>query len=222
MLTTISNGLSGLPEVVSLTVNLFYNDIGRLVKYWVSKEKVPQVTKNVFFHIADSSISVFVSLILFIAENIGQDWRATTYGIFKPNYGESWKEVERRVNALKSDIDKAVVLLDDVDDKLHKLQSIPIASESFHDAPEDVPANIFRVGCPAFERHVYNDNKDVNEIARYFDSEDTIKEFRSLTLWGGRRIDERYVSFHYGDTRIRNKELDAMFWIDSEKESTIY
>ena len=71
-------------------------------------------------------------------------------------------------------------------------------------------------------------------IARFFDRSEVIVQidhllqkqktetsFQSLALWGLGGVGKSSVALRYAETKVHDGELDAMFWIRSEKEVTL-
>lgn len=61
----------------------------------------------------------------------------------------------------------------------------------------------------------------IGKIEHHFNQVDTSTSFRSLALYGLGGVGKSSVALKFAEAKIRNGELDAMFWVYSEKLVTI-
>lgn len=75
---------------------------------------------------------------------------------------------------------------------------------------------------PSIRTSRFFDRTDVIEkIEDYFSQVDTTEIFRSLALYGLGGVGKSSVALRYAEGKLRRGELDAMFWVHSEKLNTI-
>lgn len=75
---------------------------------------------------------------------------------------------------------------------------------------------------PAIRTSRFFDRDDVIEkIDHHFNQVDPDTSFRSLALYGLGGVGKSSVALRYVENKIRKGELDAMFWVYSEKQVTI-
>lgn len=88
------------------------------------------------------------------------------------------------------------------------------------DEPANLPCFIYPTSRTV---RFFDRTEDIIQIDRYFNNraQDADQPFRSLTLYGIGGVGKSSVALRYAETRIRRKELDAMFWVAGEKEVTI-
>lgn len=59
------------------------------------------------------------------------------------------------------------------------------------------------------------------KIDHFFEEQQKEKSIQSLALWGLGGVGKSCVALRYAEAKVRDGELDAMFWIRSEKDVTI-
>ena len=67
----------------------------------------------------------------------------------------------------------------------------------------------------------FNRSDVIEKIERYFNQMDIDTSFRSLALYGLGGVGKSSVALRYAEIKLRKGELDAMFWVYSEKLVTI-
>jgi KaiC/GvpD/RAD55 family RecA-like ATPase len=78
------------------------------------------------------------------------------------------------------------------------------------------------VMLPAIRTSRFFDRTDViAKIDDYFNKVDPEISFRSLALYGLGGVGKSSVALRFAETKVRKGELDAMFWVYSEKLNTI-
>lgn len=115
----------------------------------------------------------------------------------------------------------------DVDDIL-QLQSMlalspgsGLMSPQAHDRSNEV-AKLPCIIPPPFRIPRFFNRTDVMaKMEGFFSGQDTEHSFRSIALYGLGGVGKSSVALEYAERRLRNGELDAMFWIPSEKAVTI-
>lgn len=75
---------------------------------------------------------------------------------------------------------------------------------------------------PTFKTARFFDRDDViDKIENYFNQVNTDNTFRSLALYGLGGVGKSSVALKYAETRVRRGDIDALFWVYSEKLTTI-
>ncbi len=103
---------------------------------------------------------------------------------------------------------------------LSRLHELLAGLSSHGEATEQarLPCYIF----PSFRVAKFFDRSEVIiEIDRFIEKKKSERSFQSLALWGLGGVGKSSVALRYVETKIRDEQLDAMFWIRSEKEVTI-
>ena len=103
-----------------------------------------------------------------------------------------------------------------------QLQSMRSLSEQpFQSQPEE-HANLPCVILPSIRTSRFFDRTDViSEIEEHFSKVDIDRSFRSLALYGFGGVGKISICLGYVEAKLRRGELDAMFWVHSEKPVTI-
>lgn len=196
---------------------------------------VPETT-NTCFHIANSLLLFLIAVIRFIREDVEYVSTGKKHNLlipeFHPNLSKDsniWKRLEQQVSTFNFGIDEAVSRLEKISrlsglDNLHQLQSALSMPESLPRQNPDEQASLPCFIYPISKTLRFFDcTEDAIQIDRYFNKggQDTGQQFQSLTLYGVGGVGKSSVALRYAETKIHNKELDAMFWIFGEKEVTI-
>ncbi|KAI1114464.1 P-loop containing nucleoside triphosphate hydrolase protein [Nemania sp. NC0429] len=90
--------------------------------------------------------------------------------------------------------------------------------------PTDEPATLPCYVYPTARTHRFFDRTDdIIRMDRFFNNAkpENDAQFQSLALHGIGGVGKSSVALRYAETRIRNNELDAMFWVVGEKENTM-
>ncbi|KAJ3578368.1 hypothetical protein NPX13_g2192 [Xylaria arbuscula] len=175
--------------------------------------------RDACFHLANSLLAFLIATIKFIREDV----------LYYSSDGNVWEPLEQQFNTLKHGIDETVSRLEKMSrlsglDDLKQLQTVlTLSSSSPTQGPEEpatLPCFIYPTSkTPRF----FDRTEDIIQMDRYFNNnvQDAIQAFRSLALYGIGGVGKSSIALRYAESRIHRKELDAMFWIASEKEVTI-
>lgn len=197
-----------------------------------SKTPVPQIQ--------EVSFSIALALLFFLSRIVhfmrGDQWYESSKGPSK----EQWEPLEQQYNSVIREIDGSMSRIErafsttkragrfDVDDIL-QLQSMlalsspkpGLASRQSQDRSDEV-AKLPCIIPPPFRIPRFFDRTDIMaKMEGFFGEHDTEDSFRSLALHGLGGVGKSSVALEYAERRLRNGELDAMFWIPSEKAVTI-
>ncbi|KAI1420538.1 NB-ARC and TPR domain protein [Xylaria sp. FL1777] len=188
-----------------------------LNRYRGKAASLPEL-RDACFHIANSLLAWLVATIKFIREDV------LRYS------SDGWEPLEQQFNVFKSGIDDAISRLEKMSrlsglDDLKQLQAALTFSNplSHTQGPEEqaaLPCFIYPASkTPRF----FDRTEDIIQMDRHFKNgaQDANQLFRSLALYGIGGVGKSSVALRYAESRIHRKELDAMFWIASEKEVTI-
>ncbi|KAL9098012.1 MAG: hypothetical protein Q9163_006238 [Psora crenata] len=140
-----------------------------------------------------------------------------------------WEPLEQQFSTFNLEIDEAVSRLEKMSrlsglDDLNQPQSaLTVFKPSPHQSPDE-PASLPCFVYPtARTLRFFDRTEDIIHMDRHFNNgvQDASQPFRSLALYGMGGVGKSSVALRYAETRIRRKELDAMFWIAGGKEVTI-
>ena len=100
--------------------------------------------------------------------------------------------------------------------RLLKMSGLSIQSDVKEQAR--LPCVVF----PSFRIPRFFDRTEIFvQIDQFLEKQTTEKSFRSLALWGLGGVGKSSVALRYAETKFHDGELDALFWVRSEKEVTI-
>ena len=145
-----------------------------------------------------------------------------------------WQPFEQDFTSVTREIDESVCRIEKIS-KISKntkrsdrwsdppqLQSMRSLSEqSFRSQPEE-SANLPCVILPSIRTSRFFDRTDViSKIEEHFSKVDADRSFRSLALYGLGGVGKSSIGLRYVEAKLLRGELDAMFWVHSEKPVTI-
>jgi hypothetical protein len=139
-----------------------------------------------------------------------------------------WQPLEQQFTSTLSEIDDAVSRLDQLSriaqrsnsgevPTIDQLQSLRLSTQSPLEEKASLPCFIF----PTSRTTRFFNRTDVSLQMDTFFGYGTLKpqsSFRSLALYGLGGAGKSSVAMKYAETRRRRGDIDAMFWISSEKE----
>lgn len=99
------------------------------------------------------------------------------------------------------------------------VQEQPLLSPSLKQLSlSDEQAKLPCVVLPAIRTSRYFDRVDVGQkIEEHFNEVGTEQSFRSLAIHGLGGVGKSIVALRYAENKLRKSELDALFWVHSEK-----
>ncbi|KAI9668929.1 MAG: hypothetical protein M1829_005241 [Trizodia sp. TS-e1964] len=221
LIVQLSQSEEGVAPRVPRMIGSLCQNIDLLNKYRQKvAEALPEITETCF-QIANSLFSFLIATIEFIREDV--EFSSVDSGV--------WQPLEQHFNTSKSIIDEAVSRLEKISrllglSDLDRLQSALAApNPSPHprqdpDEPASLPCYIYPSSRTL---RFFDRTEDIIQMDRYFKNggQDASQTFRSLALYGIGGVGKSSVALRYAEARIRSKELDAMLWIEGEKDVTI-
>jgi hypothetical protein len=152
---------------------------------------------------------------------------------------EQWEQLEQQYSSVVREIDGSMSRIEralstakrtprfDVDDILQLQSMLALSSKPAGSSPKS-PGQLEEVAklpCfipPPFRIPRFFNRTDVlAKMEGFFGEKTTDNSFRSLVLYGLGGVGKSSVALRYAENRLRNGELDAMFWVPSEKAVTI-
>jgi hypothetical protein len=152
---------------------------------------------------------------------------------------EQWEPLEQQYSSVIREIDGSMSRIErafsttkrarrfDVDD-IRQLQSMlalspkpGLASPQSQDQLDEVAKLPCFIPPPFRIPRFFNRTDVMAKMEGFFGEQDNEHSFRSLALYGLGGVGKSSVALKYAEGRLRNGELDAMFWIPSEKAVTI-
>ena len=115
----------------------------------------------------------------------------------------------------------------DADDilQLQSMLTLSPKAGSASSQPQYQSDEVAKLPCfipPPFRIPRFFNRTDVMaKMEEFFSEQDTKCSFQSLALYGLGGVGKSSVALRYAERRLRNGELDAMFWVPSEKAVTI-
>jgi hypothetical protein len=67
----------------------------------------------------------------------------------------------------------------------------------------------------------YDRTEYISDMNRFFEKHGDDETFPSLALWGLGGVGKSSLALRFAETKIREEQLDVLFWIRSEKEVTM-
>ncbi|KAI1122604.1 NB-ARC and TPR domain protein [Nemania abortiva] len=196
-----------------------------LNKFWDSKSTVSVQTKEACFQIALLLLPFLFAIINFI--RIDAEY---------PVSGRStWQPLEKQFESIVSEIDETVSRLerlftiaerssasDPVETERLRLQFA--ASKISSRLPVKEKATLPCVIFPTSRTYRFFDRTDVTtQIDKFFQAQTigSSQSFQSLALYGLGGVGKSSVALKYAQTRLQRADIDAVFWVPSEKEVSI-
>ncbi|KAL8926612.1 MAG: hypothetical protein Q9172_001711 [Xanthocarpia lactea] len=196
-----------------------------LNKYGDNKSYSVHQTKEASFEITLTLLAFFSCTITYVRSNDRYTHSDS------PN--NEWQPLEQQFDSAARVIDESISRVEkffkltkrsDRLDEIFKLQSTlslqkePVqphnAASSQTDDDGKRPCTIF----PSFRTSRFFDRTDTfQKIKEHFSQVDADQSFRSLALYGLGGVGKSSVALRYAETKLREGELDAMFWVQSEK-----
>ena len=103
-----------------------------------------------------------------------------------------------------------------------QLQTMTSLSEQSSRSQPEEYANLPCVILPSIITSRFFDRTDVlSRIEEHFSKVDADRSFRSLALYGPDGVGKSSIGLRYVEAKLQRGELDAMFWVHSEKPVTI-
>ena len=147
------------------------------------------------------------------------------------NYNTGWRLFEQDLTSVNRKIDDCIDKISEISKNTKRsdpwndapqLQSTPSLSEqSFRSQPEE-HADLPCVILPSIRTSRFFDRNDViSKIEEHFGEVDADRSFRSLALYGIGGVGKSTIGLSYVEAKLRRGELDALFWVHSEKPVTI-
>ena len=103
-----------------------------------------------------------------------------------------------------------------------QLQSMPSLSEQSFQSQLEEHAKLPCLILPSIRTSCFFERTDViSKIEKHFSKVDTDRSFRSLALYGPGSVGKSSIGLSYVEAKLRRSELDAMFWVHSQKPATI-
>jgi hypothetical protein len=149
--------------------------------------------------------------------------------------GNAWQPLEQQVASILSEIDEEVSRLEQLSrvtrrresDDLVDIGQLPsrfVASSVSSPLPVEERASLPCVIFPTTRTRRFFDRADVIiQMDRFFASQDAdlIPSLRSLALYGLGGVGKSSVALRYAETRLSRGDIDAIFWVSSEKDVSI-
>ncbi|KAL9104085.1 MAG: hypothetical protein Q9163_000937 [Psora crenata] len=197
-----------------------------LNSYCIAKSKIIPQMKAACFEIILTIFTLFSSIVKFMRSGSNYSQTGTDLVILRSfQGGGEWQPLEQQASSVIQDLDDAVSRTERITKSTQKafdfsqLQSVLAMSGLSIQPTTNEPASL-----PCFVPAPFR-------IARFFDRSDVIvqiehflekqKTFQSLALWGMGGVGKSSIALRYAETKFHNGELDAMFWVRSEKDVTI-
>lgn len=192
---------------------------------------VPQI-QEVSFLIALTFLSFFSRTINFMRSD---EWYEASKGSSK----EEWKPLEQQYASIIREIDESIARIQrlisvakrpdrfDVKDIVQLQSMLSLSSQTPQTSShQQLQANEeAKLPCfipPPFRTSRFFDRADIIvKMEDFFSELDSEHSFRSLALHGLGGVGKSSVALRYAEKRMRDGELDAMFWVPSEKAVTI-
>lgn len=165
------------------------------------------------------------------------DFRIMTFAGPAPTDELAWRPLEQKYGSILKEIDNAVSRIKELSEfatRSERPRSDSVSVFSMQQAMQSLPTQTPPLPAPSDEvaklpciihpprLHRFFDRTDVvQKIAEYFSKVDLETSFRSFALYGLGGVGKSSIALRYVETLLHRGELDAMFWVHSEKPVTI-
>ncbi|KAG8161020.1 hypothetical protein KVR01_009284 [Diaporthe batatas] len=190
--------------------------------------------KEAALEIAVSLLSFFSHIVKFMRSDFNFAYSVSGPG---PNDELAWRPLEKQYSSILNEIDDAVSRIKDLSElttrtERHKsesgsvfnmqpaIQSLPTQTVSLP-LPIDETAKLPCIIHPPRLNRFFDRTDVVLQITEYFSKVDWESSFRSFALYGLGGVGKSSIALRYAETLVQRGELDALFWVHSEKPVTI-